>query len=70
VTNYVERHISGHQEAPSKKTEVTGAVGTHTNAFALVFRIPYLLLIAFMLLLNAIDITYTQALLTSVDRGK
>ena len=57
MTNYVERHISGHQEAPSKKTEVTGAVGTHTNAFALVFRIPYLLLIAFMLLLNAIDIT-------------
>jgi AAA family ATP:ADP antiporter len=56
VTNYVDRHTSGHEDAPkppSKKAEAATAAGTHTNAFALVFRTPYLLLIAIMLLLNA-----------------
>jgi AAA family ATP:ADP antiporter len=55
VTNYVDRHTSGHEDArrpPAKRTEAAAA-GTHTNAFALVFRTRYLLLIAIMLLLNA-----------------
>lgn len=52
VTNFVNRHVSEHEEArkpPSKKA----ATEPHVNAFALVFRTPYLLLIAIMLLLNA-----------------
>jgi AAA family ATP:ADP antiporter len=56
VTNYVDRHTSGHEDAqkpPSRKTEAVETPVTHTNAFALVFRTPYLLLIAFMLLLNS-----------------
>ena len=52
VTNYVNRHTSHHEEAP-KPPSKKGDAGTHTNAFALVFRTRYLLLIAFMLLLNA-----------------
>jgi hypothetical protein len=56
VTNYVDRRTSDHADVPkppSGKTSASGAPEPHTNAFALVFRRPYLLLIAFMLLLNA-----------------
>ena len=56
VTNYVDRHTSSHEDAPkppSKKTAVADVPEKHTNAFMLVFRTPYLLLIALMLLLNA-----------------
>jgi AAA family ATP:ADP antiporter len=53
VTNYVDRHTSGHEEAPKPPSKKADTAGTHTNAFALVFRTPYLLLIAIMLLLNA-----------------
>ncbi len=56
VTNYVDRRTSEHEEAskpPSKKGADADAPVKHSNAFALVFRTPYLLLIAFMLLLNA-----------------
>jgi AAA family ATP:ADP antiporter len=55
ITNYVDRHSSEHDEAakaPAKKGASEGPV-EGTNAFALVFRTPYLFLIAFMLLLNA-----------------
>jgi ATP:ADP antiporter, AAA family len=56
VTNYVDRHLSGTEGAPkptSEKTAGGDAPVKHANAFALVFRTPYLLLIAIMLLLNA-----------------
>lgn len=56
VTNYVDRGTSDHADAPkppSGKTSASGEAAPHSNAFALVFRTPYLLLIAFMLLLNA-----------------
>jgi AAA family ATP:ADP antiporter len=56
VTNYVDHHASGHDEArkaPSRKAGADDAAVKHTNAFALVLRTPYLLLIAIMLLLNA-----------------
>ena len=55
VTNYIDRHSQGHAApAPAPVKAPSGeAAPKPTNAFALVFRTPYLLLIAFMLLLNA-----------------
>jgi ATP:ADP antiporter, AAA family len=56
VTNYVDRKTDDHEAARKPASTKTGDPGKsekHTNAFALVFRTPYLLLIAFMLLLNA-----------------
>jgi AAA family ATP:ADP antiporter len=53
VTNYVDRHTSGHEDAPKPPSKKSEPAATHTNAFMLVFRTPYLLLIAIMLLLNA-----------------
>jgi AAA family ATP:ADP antiporter len=56
VTNYVDRHASDHEDAPkppTKKAEPKHEADTHENAFAMVFRTPYLLLIAIMLMLNS-----------------
>ena len=57
VTNYVDRRSHSHPPpapAPAPAKDGTPAAAPKpTNAFALVFRTPYLLLIAFMLLLNA-----------------
>jgi ATP:ADP antiporter, AAA family len=70
VTNYVDRQ-KGSPESPSVKPAATTTPTTpaaHTNAFALVFRTPYLLLIAFMLLLNAtVDATGEYILGTIVS---
>jgi AAA family ATP:ADP antiporter len=54
LTNYIDRRTSGLELAPTPpaRTSADGPA-THTNAFAMVFRTPYLLLIAFMLLLNS-----------------
>ena len=56
ITNYVDRRTSAHEDArkpPSKKAEAVPDGPKPTNPFAMVFRTPYLLLIAFMLLLNS-----------------
>jgi AAA family ATP:ADP antiporter len=56
ITNYVDRWSSAHEDEarpPTRKSDSDESKVKHSNAFALVFRTPYLLLIAFMLLLNA-----------------
>jgi AAA family ATP:ADP antiporter len=56
ITNYVDRRAAVDDDArkpPSKKAEAVEAGPKPTNPFAMVFRTPYLLLIAFMILLNA-----------------
>ena len=55
ITKYIDNSTSEHEDArkPVAKSSSPDQAETHTNAFALVFRTPYLLLIAFMLLLNA-----------------
>jgi AAA family ATP:ADP antiporter len=71
VTNYVDRQSSGHEQArkpPSKKTDGADAPVSHTNAFALVFRTPYLLLIAIMLLLNSTVDATGEYILGSIVR--
>jgi AAA family ATP:ADP antiporter len=82
VTNYVDRHTSDHEDAhkPPSRQQATGTKpAKSTNAFALVFQTPYLLLIALMLLLNAtVDATgeyilgsiVTDAARARVDAGQ
>ncbi len=57
VTNYIERRVVGHEDVhhppAKKKTTHPDEPVQHPNAFAMVFRTRYLLLIAVMLLLNA-----------------
>jgi AAA family ATP:ADP antiporter len=73
VTNYVDRNNAEHEDAPrppSKKADAPAEGKGHTNAFALVFRTPYLLLIAIMLLLNAtVDATGEYILGSIVTDG-
>jgi len=73
VTNYVDRQTSGHEDRgkpPSRKVDATHPARTHTNAFALVVRTPYLLLIAMMFLLNAtVDATGEYMLGTIVTKA-
>jgi AAA family ATP:ADP antiporter len=53
ITNIVDRRET-HARAPSRApAPATAPTAPHVNAFAMVFRTKYLLLIAFMLLLNA-----------------
>ena len=51
LTNYIDRRTDDAPVPPASKSAEEPT--RHTNAFAMVFRTPYLLLIAFMLLLNA-----------------
>lgn len=73
VTNYVDRQSSVHEDAakpPSRKADTEDPARAHTNAFALVVRTPYLLLIAIMLLLNAtVDATGEYMLGTIVTNA-
>jgi AAA family ATP:ADP antiporter len=75
VTNYIDRRTSGHEAAgrpPAKKKEPSQSdkPARPANAFAMVFRTPYLLLIAFMLLLNStVDATGEYILGSIVTNG-
>src|SRR5262245_2814463 len=73
VTNYVDRRTSHHEGAskpPSRKADAAEEAVSHTNAFALVLRTRYLLLIAIMLLLNAtVDATGEYILGSIVTDG-
>jgi AAA family ATP:ADP antiporter len=56
ITNYVDRRARRPSEAP--KGAKAGPAGSRSNAFSLVLRTPYLLLIALMLvLLNTVNTT-------------
>jgi AAA family ATP:ADP antiporter len=56
LTNYIDRHTRDHEDAPrppTRKPDHAQTAVKHSNAFAMVFRTPYLLLIALMLLFNS-----------------